>query len=243
MARSGRLAALSIAIILLSFATPPPAAGIDFYEIQIYPTETTPQGHFQLELHSNTVSSATGEEARKALNPYQIHETFEGTYGVLSWLEVGQYFATARLNRGDYEYAGSRTKVHFGVPQTAEWPVRFGGNIEFDYMRFGAEENPMTLEFRPIVETDFHQFELVADFIFVKPLSGRGAHQGFQFAPSGEILYELSQWLSPREKARTEPRRGLRYYSREQRGVFQVDRWMDVLISSAIRASGQQHRD
>jgi hypothetical protein len=46
---------------------------IDFYEIQIYPTGTTPSGILSLELHSNSVTTATGFEAHAQLNPYQIH--------------------------------------------------------------------------------------------------------------------------------------------------------------------------
>ena len=92
------------------------------------------------------------------MDVYQVHETVEGTYGVLRWLEVGQYFCTAKLSNGDYEYSGSRTKVHFGIPQTFEWPVQFGGNIELDYMRHAAEENPLTLELRPIAGANYRDF-------------------------------------------------------------------------------------
>jgi hypothetical protein len=134
------------------------AGAIDFYEIQIYPTETTPPGILTLELHSNSVISATGAEAHEQLNPYQIHETLEGTYGLTPHIEIGQYLATAKLSNGNYEYAGSRTKCHFGVSATDSWPIRFGGNIELDYMRQAAEEQPLTLEMRPIVETSFGGF-------------------------------------------------------------------------------------
>jgi hypothetical protein len=174
-----------------------PSHAIDFYEIQIYDTGTTPPGHLTLELHSNTTSTATGQLAKSQMDVHQIHETLEGTYGVMRWLEVGQYFCTAKLSNGDYEYSGLRTKVHFGIPQTFEWPVQFGGNIEFDYMRHAAEENPTTLELRPIVGTSFKGFRLVGNFAFVDPFSGPGAHRGFQFDPSGELVYKLNRWLSP----------------------------------------------
>src|SRR5271166_5266028 len=104
--------------IVAIFATPHTSLAIDFYEIEIYDTDTTPAGHLQLELHSNTTSTATGHLAKSQMDVYQLHETVEGTYGVLRWLEVGQYFCTAKLSNGDYEYSGSRTKVHFGIPQT-----------------------------------------------------------------------------------------------------------------------------
>ena len=123
-------------------------------------------------MHSNTTSTATGQLAKSQMDVYQVHETLEGTYGVVRWLEVGQYFATAKLSNGDYEYSGSRTKVHFGIPQTFEWPVQFGGNIELDYMRRAAEENPLTLELRPIAGASYKGFRLVANFAFENPFSG-----------------------------------------------------------------------
>ncbi|MDO8431380.1 MAG: hypothetical protein Q7S58_03120 [Candidatus Binatus sp.] len=174
-----------------------PALAIDFYEIQIYSAETVPKGHLEVELHSNTVSTATGHEAKDALNPYQIHETLEASYGVLRYLEVGQYLCTARLNNGEYEYAGARTKVHFGVPMTERWPVRFGANIELDYMRRQADENPLTLELRPIVETHLGRFTAIGNFAFEKPFSGPGTHRGVELSPSGEIVYDLSRWIQP----------------------------------------------
>ncbi len=176
---------------------PGAAPAIDFYEIQIYPVETTPEGQLQAELHSNSVTTATGIEARRALNPYQIHETLEFTYGVLPWVEVGQYLATGRLDSGAYEYAGARTKVHFGVPQTEKWPVALGGNIELAYMRRAAEDNPLTFALRPIAETHLGKFTLVGNFVFEKPFRGPLTHRGVTFAPSGEIAYDLFRWITP----------------------------------------------
>jgi hypothetical protein len=188
--------AIALGIVAM-LAVARPSHAIDFYEIQIYDTYTAPVGHLTLELHSNTTTTATGQLAKSQSDVYQIHETVEGTYGVLRWLEVGQYLDTAKLSNGNYEYTGARTKVHFGIPQTFEWPVQFGGNIEFDYVRQAAEQNPLTLELRPIVGTSFKGFRLVGNFAFVDPFSGPGAHRGFQFNPSGELIYKLNRWLSP----------------------------------------------
>ncbi|HXN13326.1 MAG TPA: hypothetical protein VN865_09485 [Candidatus Acidoferrales bacterium] len=174
------------------------ACAIDFYEIQIYPTETDPQYHLQVELHSNSTTTSAGAEAKEQIDPHQIHETIETTYGLLPYLEVGQYFCTAKLDDGHYEYAGSRSKLHFGIPQTMEWPVSFGGNLELDYMRRAAEDQPFTLEMRPIAETHFGKFTLVANLPFEKPFAGPGTHKGVTISPQGLIEYEkLLGWLSP----------------------------------------------
>lgn len=197
-ARAFAIAAASAFIALAVPYAARDALAIDFYEIQIYPTSTDPAGHLQMELHSNSVTSATGTEARSQIDPYQIHETLETTYGVLPYLEIGQYLCTAKLDNGHYEYAGSRSKVHFGVPQTEGWLVSLGGNIELDYMRRAAEENPFTLELRPIAEAHFRQFTLIGNFAFEKPFSGPGTHRGVTFEPSGLLEYEeLFWWLTP----------------------------------------------
>ncbi len=173
------------------------ACAIDFYEIQIYPTETTPERVLQLELHSNSVTTATGKVAHSQLNPYQVHETLEATYGLTPHIEIGQYFATAKLSNGNYEYAGSRTKVHFGVAESDSWPLQIGGNIELDYMRRAAEDNPFSLELRPIVEKRIGGLLLIANLAFQKPFRGPGTHKGMTFTPAGEISYDLLPWVSP----------------------------------------------
>jgi len=185
------------AIVTAIAGFPSGARAIDFYEIQIYSVDTAEQNHLELELHSNTVTTATGTAAREAIRPYEIHETLEASYGLLPHLELGQYFCTARLESGNYEYAGSRTKVHFGLNDPERWPIAVGGNIELDYMRRAAEDNPLTLELRPIVETHLEQLWLIANFAFEKPFSGPQTHRGVTFAPSGEATYELFSWLTP----------------------------------------------
>ncbi len=189
--------AITFGVLALTIVLARRALAIDFYEIQIYPVQTAPLHRLTLELHSNSVTTASGSLAHEAINPYQIHETLEATYGVLPYLEVGQYFATARLNEGVYEYVGSRSKLHFGVPQSDNWPLQIGGNIELDYMRRAAEENPFTLELRPIVEKRIRRFTLIANLTLEKPFSGPRTHRGVQFAPSGEVAYDLVKWLTP----------------------------------------------
>jgi hypothetical protein len=194
-----RLKGIAAALAALAIlAAADSALAIDFYEIQIYPSETAEHYHLDLELHSNSTTTATGSQAKGEIDPYQIHETLEATYGLLPHLEVGQYFCTAKLDNGHYEYAGSRTKMHFGIPQTMDWPVSFGGNLELDYMRHAAEDQPLTLEMRPIAETHIGKVTVIANLPFEKPFSGPGTHKGVTLSPQGEVEYEeLFWWLSP----------------------------------------------
>jgi hypothetical protein len=173
------------------------ALAIDQYEIQIYTTETAPLHKLTLELHSNSVLNAVGRLAKDELRPHEVHETLEATYGLWSNVEIGQYLATAKFIDGGYGYAGSRTKLHFGIGDPETWLLAFGGNIELDYMTRQAEDNPLTLEFRPIISKSFGKWSVVVDFAFEKPLRGPGTHDGVTFSPSGWISYELLPWITP----------------------------------------------
>lgn len=171
----------------------------DFYELQIYTADTVPQGHTMIELHTNDLVAAQGA-ARGVLPIYQYHNTLEFTYGVLPWLEVGQYLCTGELGTGTYQYAGGRSKVHFGIPQTESWPIRFGGNIEFQYMRHAAVSDPLNVEFMPIIQGYLGRFFLVADPAVEKQFSGPGTHAGLSFEPQAAVSYRLHgewNWLEP----------------------------------------------
>lgn len=194
MTRSRLILSFAVAWLLMAGH----AWAIDFYEIQIYPVETTAEDHLELELHSNSVISATGAAAREALGPYQIHETLEASYGLSPHLEVGQYLCTAKLDNGNYEYAGARTKLHFGgIGDPEHSPLALGGNLELDYMRQDAEDQPLTFELRPIVEKRIGPLLMVGNFAFEKPFRGPGTHRGVTFAPSGELSYDLFRWATP----------------------------------------------
>ncbi|MHB8382002.1 MAG: hypothetical protein ACYDC3_06640 [Candidatus Binataceae bacterium] len=175
------------------------AFATDFYELQMYTADTVPEGHLMLELHTNDLVAAQGE-ARQALPIYQYHNTFEFTYGLLPWLEVGQYICTGELGAGQYEYAGGRSKVHFGIPQTEAWPIQFGANIEFQYMRRAAVSDPLNIEFMPIVQGYLGHFFLVANPAVEKQFAGPGTHAGISFGPSAAVSYRLFgkwDWLEP----------------------------------------------
>ena len=197
MLRKRKSAVLALpAALAISIFSPGRAWGIDFYEIQIYGVDTTPKGRLQAELHSNGVTSADGPAARQTLNPYQLHETLEMTYGVSEHSEVGQYIASAVQHGGPWEYAGARTKFHFGLTDAEKSFIGIGGNVELDYMRRDFEDNPLSLELRPILEKRIGRFDATVNAPFSKPFNGR-TPLGMQFGPSGLVSYDLVPQLTP----------------------------------------------
>lgn len=189
--------ALGVCLLLAVLVMPRVANATDFYEIQIYSIDTVPEGQFMAELHSNYISTAVGEASKSNLPLYQTHATYELTYGLLPYLEVGQYLCTAMFEPGKWEYAGARSKVHFGIPQTEDWPVQFGANIELQYMRRAAVPDPFNIEFMPIVETHWRRLTAIANFSFEKQFSGPGTRAGISLEPMGQISYLLTKWFEP----------------------------------------------
>jgi hypothetical protein len=188
-----------VALAMLLVIAPRASLATDFYEIQIYTNDTTPANQLMLELHTNDLVAAQGK-GRTELPIYQYHNTFEFTYGLLPWLEVGQYICTGELGEGLYEYAGARTKAHFSIPQTESWPFRLGGNIEFQYMRRAAVTDPLNIEFMPIIDGYLGHFYLVGNPAVEKQFSGPGTHSGLSFEPAAAISYRLFgkwNWLEP----------------------------------------------
>jgi len=65
-------------------------------------------------------------------------------------------------------------------------------------MRKAAEDQPFTLEMRPIAESRIGKVLIVANMPFEKPFSGPGTHKGVTLSPQGEVMYEgIFGWLSP----------------------------------------------
>lgn len=183
-------------LIMLAFA-PSRVFATDFYELQIYTVDTVPEDQLMAELHSNYISSAVGEASKANLPLYQSHYTYEFTYGLLPYLEVGQYACTAMLVPGRYEFVGGRSKVHFGIPQTEAWPIQFGANIELQYMSRAAVTDPFNIEFMPIIEAHRGRLTAIANLSFEKQFTGPGTGAGISFEPAGQISYLLTKWFEP----------------------------------------------
>ena len=69
------------------------ARAIDFYEIQIYDTDTVPVGHLTLELHSNSVTTATDEVAKSQMDVYECTRQWRGRLGCCAGSKSGNTFA------------------------------------------------------------------------------------------------------------------------------------------------------
>lgn len=143
LARAGRAApALLVALALI----PSPALAFDPFEIQVYDGSSDEKGHGGLEVHLNRHAEAT-------------HITFEPSYGITDFWEVGGYFQTAQ---GHYEGVKLRTKLVTGDDFVGHF--RFGMNFELS-----REPSEWGGEIRPIAAWEDERFLLVVNPIVSFP--------------------------------------------------------------------------
>jgi hypothetical protein len=106
-----------------------PAWAIDPYEIQIYDGTADEPGHPGLEVHLNEPRSGP------------FHLTFEPSYGVLPFWEIGGYFQT-----GGGKYEGVKLRSKFVTPEGLIGEFRLGANFELSRIPdegYGGEIRPI----------------------------------------------------------------------------------------------------
>jgi len=118
---------LRLALAILLAATP--ALAVDPYEIQIYDGSADAPGQAGLEVHVNRPNGGP------------LHLTFEPSYGITEFWELGGYFQTA-----DGRYEGVKLRSKFVTPEWLFPGFRFGLNFELSRIPnegWGGEIRPI----------------------------------------------------------------------------------------------------
>ncbi|HXB11893.1 MAG TPA: hypothetical protein VNZ45_07910 [Bacteroidia bacterium] len=164
----------------------------DNYEIQVYGSETVPQGCTMFELHSNyTINGFKDTIDGVWPTDKAIHETVEITHGFTPWFEVGFYQFTAIDQGHGFAYVGNHIRPRVAVPQEWKWPVGASMSLEFGYQRKEYSSDTWTLEIRPIVDKQagkwYFSFNPAMDYSF----QGATHNQGLIFSPDFKFSYAI----------------------------------------------------
>lgn len=209
--RRAWLSAILTAMMGASFAVA--ARAQDSYEIQVYGSETVAPGKTMMELHSNF----TVEGERRVVDgvlpsQHAFHETLEITHGFSDWFETGFYlFSSVQPGKG-WEWVGSHIRPRARIPESWHWPVGLGLSTELGYLRRSFSSDTWSWELRPIIDKQMGRWYVALNPAFEKAIHGQNSNQGFAFAPSAKLSYELTSKISP----------GVEYYSSLGR-VTQLD--------------------
>jgi len=183
---------LVAAALLLVVA--PRARAQDNYEIQVYGSETVPQGATMIELHSNyTLSGRRDVEDGVLPTDHALHETLEVTHGMNSWFEVGFYaFTSARSGQG-FQWVGDHIRPRVRVPEDWHWPFGASLSMEVGYQRPEFSADTWSIELRPIIDKQIGRWYASFNPTLDKSLRGLGAAKGFEFSPNAAVTADVTR--------------------------------------------------
>lgn len=172
-----------------------PLSAQDPFEIQVYLYSTVPKGLWNLETHVNQVARGERSSAGPVAPTHdQTHLTFELTRGITDYVELAGYLVTARRQGVSGELVGWRVRPRFRIPED-KLPFKFSLSTEVAFPKAAYEENSITLEVRPIIETRLGPMLLSVNPVVGRALRGPGAAEGWDFEPGVHLGYPTSPKL------------------------------------------------
>jgi hypothetical protein len=164
------------------------------YEIQVYGSETVPQGSTMFELHSNfTIEGSKGIVDGVLPTTHQLHETLEITHGFTPWFEIGFYqFSSAQSGYG-WKWVGTHIRPRVAVPESWHWPVGLSLSNEIGYQRPLYSADTWTWEIRPIVDKKLGRWYASFNPTFDRAFHGPSVNKGVEFSPNFKISYDVTR--------------------------------------------------
>jgi len=168
-------------------------AGAD-YEIQVYGSETVAPKRTMVELHSNYTIDGERQPIN-AVHPsyHALHETLEITHGFTPWFETGVYIFTSIQPGAGWEWVGDNIRPRVRIPEEWHWPVGLSLSAEIGYQRRSFTEDTWSCEIRPILDKQIGRWYFSLNPSFEKSLHGLNSNQGFEFAPSAKISFDVTE--------------------------------------------------
>ena len=176
-----------------------PLTGVaqDNYEIQVYGSETVPQGSTMVELHSNFTVEGRRETVDGVLpTDHALHETVEITHGWTPWFETGFYIFTAARSGYGVQWVGDHIRPRIAVPEKWKWPVGLSLSTEIGYQRRDFSADTWTVELRPIVDKKLGRWYVAFNPTVDKSLHGENAGLGWEFSPNAKFSYDVVKAVS-----------------------------------------------
>jgi hypothetical protein len=165
-----------------------PARAADPFEIQVYDGTANDPGKFGLEVHTNFVASGLRTaEAPEYPQHHQAHLTFEPSYGLTEWLELGAYLQFAVRDGTEADFAGFKLRAKLVTPHGFSEHWRLGLNFEFSRLPATYDRARNGGELRPIVAWESDRFLFAANPIVGLAFDGGG----LQLEPAAKALVKF----------------------------------------------------
>jgi len=187
----------STCVLITLLVAPQRIHSQDNYEIQVYGSETVAPGRTMVELHSNyTVDGQTAQVNGVLPSQHAFHETLEITQGFTPWFETGFYVFSSIQPHEGWQWVGDHVRPRIRVPEEWHWPVGLSLSTEVGYMQRSYSEDTWSWELRPIIDKQWNRWYLALNPAFEKSIHGLNSNQGWGFAPSAKLSFELTKLVA-----------------------------------------------
>lgn len=185
-----RLAGVAAVAALLSAARP--ARAVDPFEIQVYDGTADARGQGGLELHLNDVANGVKTPSGTELPEHGVvHATFEPSYGIFPFWEIGSYFQTAIRDDGKVDYGGVKLRSKLVAPPGWSRHLRLGVNLELSIIPDTYDKDVYASEVRPIFGWADDDWLFIANPILDIPWAGPDWQSGPTFEPAAKAMRTL----------------------------------------------------
>jgi hypothetical protein len=140
--------------LIAALAWSAPALAVDPFEIQVYEGDINQPLQAGLELHGNVAVPRSGQiDASGLPRESLLRVTFEPSFGLLEWWELGAYFQLALDEIGDTRghFGGFKLRSKWIVPRRLTGNFILGLNVEIGRGAALFDDSDWDTEFRPIV--------------------------------------------------------------------------------------------
>ena len=167
------------------------------YEIQVYGSDTVPQGATMIEFHSNFTIEGTKDIIDGVLpTTHQFHETLEITHGFTPWFEIGFYQFTSLQSGYGWKWVGTHLRPRIAVPESWHWPVGLSLSNEIGYQRPLYSADTWTWEIRPIVDKKLGRWYASFNPTFDRSFHGPSVNKAVEFSPNFKVSYDLTRRIT-----------------------------------------------
>jgi hypothetical protein len=169
-----------------------PAWAVDAFEIQVYDASVNRPGEAGLEVHANytPAGNTTGAFPGQVPPDHLAHLTFEPSYGLTPWWELGGYLQTAYSGDGGTRFGGWKLRTKFARPYRAGEPVFLAVNFELSHVPDKFEESEWGGEIRPIIGTEQGRWFLSVNPILSWGFSGAAGSATPEFEPAAKLRWD-----------------------------------------------------
>ena len=169
----------------------------DLFELEVFEYESARPGEYEVEVHTNALTSGSMAGVPAAANHRPVHVSVEVKRGWAEKFETALFLQTAPFgSRGSARFAGGHARAKYQFGEIGSTQLRVAASAEYAFNRAVFDHELQTFEMRGIVDYERGRLLLTANPAVEVVTRGPEASLAPVFDISARAGWQLSQRLS-----------------------------------------------